>query len=308
MTFITVVPYDPVWPILFDKETKLLSQALGDNCIAIHHIGSTSIPGLSAKPIIDILPVVKNIQEVDKATQAMEALGYDAKGEGGMAFKRFFTKGNPLRTHNVHVHEEGNPEIDRYLKFRDWMRSHPDDALAYAALKKELAEKFSQDIFKYCSGKDDFVASIDTKTEFTGWRMVQALTDKEWAAVDALRNQPLEDSLKQKNHIHFVFYRNAVIIGYAHLQLYQNNEAILQCMAIDENHRNLGFGSLLLKLCERWLKEQGFPILSIYPSQKYHAFYSNHGYTETPLDNPLSKKSLPEKSFLHYGQLRKKLI
>ena len=101
---IEVVPYSPEWPEMFASEAELIKQALGNNCITIHHIGSTSVPGLSAKPIIDILPVVRDIQEVDKATKAMESLGYEAKGEYGMAFRRYFQKGQNARTHNVHVY------------------------------------------------------------------------------------------------------------------------------------------------------------------------------------------------------------
>ncbi len=157
---IEVVPYSPEWPKMFASEAELIKQALGNNCITVHHIGSTSVPNLSAKPIIDILPVVKDIQEVDKATKALESLGYEAKGEYGIAFRRYFQKGKNARTHNVHVYQEGDPEINRYLKFRDWMRSHPDDAEKYAKLKEGLAAKFPEDILQYCNGKDAFVASI----------------------------------------------------------------------------------------------------------------------------------------------------
>ena len=184
---VEVVPYDPSWPELFAAEAKRIREALGPNCTLIHHIGSTSVPGLSAKPIIDILPVVRDILEVDRVTEAMERLGYEAKGENGIAFRRFFEKGKKVRTHNVHVYEEGDPEIDRYLRFRDWMRSHEEDARRYAQLKLELATKFPRDILQYCLGKDAFVASIDAKDGFDGWRMVQALTDREWAAVRSLR-------------------------------------------------------------------------------------------------------------------------
>jgi GrpB-like predicted nucleotidyltransferase (UPF0157 family) len=136
---IEVVEYDPSWPKLFELEAERIKQALGCNCIEIHHIGSTSIPGLSAKPVIDMLPVVRDIQEVDKATKVMESLGYEAKGEYGIAFRRYFQKGKNIRTHHVHVYQENDPEISRYLKFRDWMRSHPEDAKTYARLKQELA-------------------------------------------------------------------------------------------------------------------------------------------------------------------------
>ena len=157
---IEVVEYTSSWPELFEVEAELIKRALGRNCIEIHHIGSTSIPGLSAKPVIDMLPVVRDIQEVDKATKAMESLGYESKGEYGMAFRRYFQKGKNIRTHHVHVYQEANPEISRYLKFRDWMRSHTSDAENYGKLKLELAKKFPYDILQYCNGKDAFVASI----------------------------------------------------------------------------------------------------------------------------------------------------
>jgi len=291
---IEVVPYNPKWPQMFENEAVLIKQALGDNCIAIHHIGSTSIPGLSAKPIIDILPVVKDILEVDQATKAMEHLGYQAKGENGMAFRRYFQKGVDVRTHHVHVYEEGDPEINRYLKFRDWMRSHADDAQVYATLKLELASKFPNDILSYCSEKDAFVASIDEKDGFDGWRMVQALTRREWEAVRTLRQQyfsklksnPFPESFDRKDHTHFVFYKKAAIIGYAHLQLCPKNRAVLRLIVIEEHYRNRGLGSQFLKLCERWLTHQGFHKLYVRSPQEAHKFYCTHGYTEMPFDAP----------------------
>lgn len=291
---IEVVTYNPEWPEMFELEAELIKQVLGSNCVTIHHIGSTSVPGLSAKPIIDILPVVKNILEVDKAAKAMEDLGYEVKGEFGIAFRRFFQKGKNIRTHNVHVYEEGDPEINRYLKFRDWMRSHEDEAQAYANLKIELAAKFPEDILQYCNGKDAFVAKIDIKDGFDGWRMVQALTDREWATVRDLRQKyffksnedPYTWTFKHKDHIHFVFYKNSDIIGYAHLQLWPENRAALRIIVIDESYRNRGFGSQFLKLCERWLSHQGFKVFLIQSSPTAYQFYLHHGYVEMPFNDP----------------------
>ncbi len=291
---IEVVDYDPKWPELFKSEAEQVKQALGCNCVQIHHIGSTSIPGLSAKPIIDMLPVVRNIQEVDNAIEAMESLGYEAKGEYGMAFRRYFQKGKSVRTHHVHVYQEGDPEISRYLKFCDWMRSHKADAESYARLKLELAKKFPHDILQYCNGKDAFVASIDTKDGFDGWRIVKALTDREWNAVRAFRNKyffkskedPYTWTFTHKDHIHFVFYKNAEIIGYAHLQLWPESRAALRIIAIDEQHRNLGFGGQFLRLCERWLYHQGIKELLIQSSPEAYKFYRQHGYREMPFNDP----------------------
>lgn len=266
---VEVVPYNPQWPLMFETEALLIKQALGSNCLAVHHIGSTSIPGLCAKPIIDILPVVKDILEVDEASKAMQKLGYEAKGEHGIAFRRYFQKGDLVRTHNVHAFEEGDTEISRYLKFRDWMRTHDDDAQVYAQLKRELAAKFPNDVLSYCFGKDAFVANIDAKDGFKGWRIVQALTDREWAAVHRLRQQYCKSepdastsALRQKDHIHFVFYKESEIIGYAHLELiFENRTGVLRLIVIEERYRDLGFESLFTGQCERWLSHQGFKTL-----------------------------------------------
>lgn len=289
---IEVVPYNPEWPQMFEAEAALIKKALGDNCIAIHHIGSTSIPGLNAKPIIDILPVVIDILKVK--AKPMEALGYQAKGEYGMAFRRYFQKEGDIRTHQVHVFEKCDPEIDRYLKFRDWMRSNPDDAKAYEALKSELAAKFPNDILSYCNGNDTFVASIDKKDGYDGWHMVQALTDREWAAVRHLRQHeffkskpdPFTWTFDRKDHIHFVFYKNTDIIGYAHLQLWPHNQAALRIIIIDDRYRNHGFGSQFLNLCERWLTHQGYNKILVQASPTAYSFYSKHDYTEMPFDDP----------------------
>ena len=294
---IEVVEYDPTWPELFALEEKRIKQALGSNCTEIHHIGSTSIPGLNAKPVIDMLPVVRNIQEVDKATKAMESLGYEAKGEYGIAFRRYFQKGKNIRTHHVHVYQEADPEISRYLKFRDWMRSHTSDAENYGKLKLELAKKFPHDILQYCNGKDAFVASIDAKDGFDGWRIVKALTDREWDAVRRLRQNyffkskedPYTWTFTHKDHIHFVFYKNAEIIGYAHLQLWPENIAALRIIVIDERYRKLGFGSQFLRLCERWLNHQGFKKLLIQSSEKASQFNDLDGYEGDPQDIEIGK-------------------
>lgn len=161
---IELAPHTPDWEDLFNKEAERISLALEGTLKAIHHIGSTSIPGIVAKPIVDILPVVKDIQTVDRLTPAMEALGYEAKGEFGMPGRRFFMKKkNGKRLFNVHVFEEGHPDIRRHLLFRDYLRAHPEDARAYSELKKSLVKKSSDDLEQYGWGKDDLIQSIQEK-------------------------------------------------------------------------------------------------------------------------------------------------
>jgi len=163
MREVRIVPYDPNWTKKFLIESQDVKEALGDNCIAIHHIGSTAVPDLAGKPVIDIMPVVIDINLVDQYNNAMEKLDYTARGENGIPFRRYFRKGSVIRTYHIHVFQIGNSEIDRHIRFRDWMRNNAQDRQTYEDLKRDLAVKFPNDISAYCSGKDEFIRMIDKK-------------------------------------------------------------------------------------------------------------------------------------------------
>ena len=166
---VVVVPYDPGWVQAFEREAVQIAAILGEELLAIHHIGSTSVPGLQAKPIIDIMPVVSDIEKVDAYNPAFLELGYEAKGENGIPGRRHFVKGGDLhRTHHIHMYEPDNPEVARHLDFRDYLRAHPDEAERYGRLKAELAVQFPYDIFSYMMGKNDFIRATIQKAQ--EWR------------------------------------------------------------------------------------------------------------------------------------------
>lgn len=167
---VEVVPHDPSWRGAFETESKQIALALTENVVAIHHIGSTAIPQIHAKPIIDMLVEVKDITKVDTQTSAMEALGYEAMGEFGISGRRFFRKGNEagIRTHHIHTFEVASPQIERHLAFRDYMISHPENAQQYSELKQELANKYLDNIQGYMDGKDGFIKAMDLKA--AKWR------------------------------------------------------------------------------------------------------------------------------------------
>lgn len=159
---VQVVPYDPSWPSRYRREAALLREALGDCLVEIHHIGSTSVPGLWAKPIIDILPVVTAVEEADRRRAALEALGYEYLGEFGIPGRRYLRKGGEHRTHQVHLFgRESRDEIRRHLAVPAYLRCHPDAARDYAQLKRRLARRFPRDIDGYCDGKDAFVKALE---------------------------------------------------------------------------------------------------------------------------------------------------
>ncbi|MBA4494025.1 GrpB family protein [Paenactinomyces guangxiensis] len=163
MREVTVVPYDPYWNVLYEREAGRLKQVLGSCLIGLYHIGSTSVPGLAAKPVIDLMPVVKQIEWVDSLNEQMARLGYIAKGENGIPGRRYFYKGETVRTHHVHIFAAGNPEISRHLAFRDYLRTHPEEAKSYGELKLKLAQQFPFDIQSYMDGKDSLVKELEKK-------------------------------------------------------------------------------------------------------------------------------------------------
>ena len=172
---VDVVPHNPNWRSLFETESKQIAIAFGENVIAIHHIGSTSIETIYAKPIIDILVEVSSIAKVDAQNSAMQLLGYEYMGEFGIKDRRFFLKDNSagIRTHHVHVFEFGSAQIARHIAFRDYLNVHLEDAQAYNILKQSLAEKYPHDIDRYIDGKSGFIQEIDRKA--AEWRMQQSI-------------------------------------------------------------------------------------------------------------------------------------
>ena len=116
---------------MYKKEAKKLCEIFGTEIEKIYHIGSTSVDGLISKPVIDIMPVVKDIERVDEFNNAMINAGYEPKGENGLSDRRFFQKGGSKRTHHIHFYEIDNPAIDRHLAFRNYLRSHPDAVKKY---------------------------------------------------------------------------------------------------------------------------------------------------------------------------------
>jgi GrpB-like predicted nucleotidyltransferase (UPF0157 family) len=165
---------NPMWPKLFDESASEIKTILGDNCVEIYHIGSTAIPNIYAKPIVDILPVVKDIKIIDSLNSKFEALNYICMGEYGIAGRRFYWKSKTNRTHNIHLFEQGSSEILRHVAFRDFMRMHKNYAQAYSVLKRCLAEVFTYDIENYVDAKRSFVQMIDYLTGTAREKQLQA--------------------------------------------------------------------------------------------------------------------------------------
>ena len=174
MCKVKVLPHNPRWRDAFEAEAKHVAAALGEHVVAVHHIGSTAIPNIYAKPVIDLLVEVRDITEVDGQSSAMESLGYEVMGEYGIPGRRYFRKDNRegIRTHNIHAFEAGSAEVERHLAFRDYMIAHPGDAQRYSELKRKLAEEHPQSPDGYMDGKDGFIKEMDRRA--AQWRTSRA--------------------------------------------------------------------------------------------------------------------------------------
>jgi GrpB-like predicted nucleotidyltransferase (UPF0157 family) len=146
-------------------EAARIRSALGDLVVAVHHIGSTAIPGICAKPIIDILLEVDDIQMLEARSSELGDLGYEAKGEFGIPGRRYFRKESlaGVRTHHVHAFGSSAAAIERHLAFRDYMIAHPVIAQSYSSLKQRLAAAHADDLEVYMDGKDSFIKEHETK-------------------------------------------------------------------------------------------------------------------------------------------------
>lgn len=160
---IEVVPYDPSWPQRFTEEKQRLVSALPADIAIIHHIGSTAVDGLMAKPIIDILLEVDVVERLDGCSEAFEALGYECMGEFGMPGRRYFRKGGLDRTHQIHAFNTGSDDALRHLAFRDYMRAFPAVAEEYVRLKVQVAAASDNDIRRYSEGKAAFVSQHEQR-------------------------------------------------------------------------------------------------------------------------------------------------
>ena len=160
---IEVVQYNPDWPDKFIAEKLLLEEHLGAFIDHSHHIGSTAVSGLAAKPIIDIIIEVEAVDLLDRFTPVMASLFYEAKGEFGIPGRRYFRKGGDCRTHQIHAYKTGDLNVHRHIAFRDYLIAHAEVKQAYANLKMELANIFNIDIERYCEGKDEFVKYHELK-------------------------------------------------------------------------------------------------------------------------------------------------
>lgn len=154
-------PYDGRWAELFELERTRLQSVLGSEILAVEHIGSTAVPGLSAKPILDIGVAIEDFEAAFALVPRLEALGYTFRGEQGIPRRHYFVRGpHEKRTHHLHMLEHTHPEWHDLLLFRDRLRAQPETVRAYETLKRQLAKQYPNDREAYTNGKYRFIRAV----------------------------------------------------------------------------------------------------------------------------------------------------
>lgn len=227
---IEVTEYNPEWPAIFEEEKSIILDALGDNCVAIHHVGSTSVPGLIAKTKIDIIAVANDRK---KAITDLEKVGYSYDGEWNIPLQCGFAKRTGTHV-NLHMFfEENHPEVELNLAFRDYLRTHEDAKIAYGNLKREILSDEKNTTKRvqvgalsfpiYTLKKRAFIDNILRKIGFNRLRVIKCLTDVERNYAEKLYVSEIGGKASidflNEDHEHFILYKGVEICGYANLQI-----------------------------------------------------------------------------------------
>lgn len=158
---IVVVPYDPDWPRQFERETVSIRAALGELLLEIEHVGSRAVPGLDAKPIIDLIAYVPAFEDGFACVEPLGGLGYEAEGEYGIAGRHYFRRyRHGVSTHHLHLYARDPAQARHEIVFRDFLLAHPDAAREYATLKYALAERHRHEREAYTEAKTAFINDV----------------------------------------------------------------------------------------------------------------------------------------------------
>jgi GrpB-like predicted nucleotidyltransferase (UPF0157 family) len=165
---VEVFDYDPEWPIIFEKEKAMILNTIGNKVVAIEHVGSTAVPGLGAKPIIDIIVGIRHLSDAKDCVEPLRNIGYEyvPEYEASIPERRYFRKGPsnvPNQHYHLHIVEHNSDFWKCHLLFRDYLRTHPNTASEYHKLKKKLAATYGSNREAYTEAKTSFIESIVSK-------------------------------------------------------------------------------------------------------------------------------------------------
>lgn len=161
---IRIVDYDPAWPAMAAAEIDRIRAALGSVAVRLEHVGSTAVPGLAAKPILDIQVSVRALEPIEVFGEPLRRLGYLFVPDPEFPEYLFFGKPQERpRTHHVHVCAAGSEHERRHVAVRDYLRAHPEEAARYEALKRRVAAASPGDRLAYIAGKDEYLTALEAR-------------------------------------------------------------------------------------------------------------------------------------------------
>lgn len=211
---VQIVAYDITWPDIFKQESISLQQVLGHHLREIYHIGSTAIPNMPAKPVIDILLVFENLDDIEDIVKKLNGLNYDNLSPSVIPHCMFFIRKDTKELiYHLHICERGNPQINRHVNFRDYVIQHPNEGDRYAALKIKLAKQFEHDIYSYVLGKNKLVQEIDAKAKHWQERKKNYLPPNTGPMAKEWSHEKLVKSIEANLNVqmtHFAQYLNQI--------------------------------------------------------------------------------------------------
>lgn len=295
MKEIKIIPYNSRWPSYFETEASIIKNALGDNYIDINHIGSTSIPGMFAKPIIDMVVSVNNIKDCIKD---LELIGYKYKDEYNIPFRLYFNK----EGFNLHLYERDHPEIELNIKFRDYLRNHLELIQEYNQLKQKLLQesdsyrKNNSMFTGYNLGKDKFIRKVLSLSGFNRIRFLKVAHIKEWQEYHRIKREQIFEPLDiaydenhftmtDENHFHFILCKGIDIVTAAHVEFLNKEEAAIRALATDDLYKCKGYAFYIMKMLEKWIKQNGRNVIKLHANPQALSFYQKLGYDDMEFDD-----------------------
>jgi GrpB-like predicted nucleotidyltransferase (UPF0157 family) len=159
---VIIADYDPHWPAVYEVEKELIVGVIGDKLVKVEHVGSTAVPDLGAKPIIDIMVGINRLSDAKECIEPLKGIGYeyDPRYEVELPERRYFQKGQSSNHYHLHMVEVTSDFWERHLLFRDFLRTHPETGLQYQKLKQELAARYRTERETYTESKTSFIESV----------------------------------------------------------------------------------------------------------------------------------------------------
>ncbi len=295
---VVIVEYDPEWPVRYEEEKRLILGAVGRRILGIEHVGSTAVPGLGAKPTIDILAGVSDQEAVEQCLPALGRVGYTDVTPCPEDPDWYYCVGKGERPHNVHLHlaKYKSAFWERHLLFRDFLRAHPEKAQEYYRLKKRLAEKCGSERQAYCDGKTLFIRSVEVRARGICIRQMEAgdidRIIRAFARWHKKRSQYERyfDGQRQGERVVLVALDREEVVGYvvivwnSRYEPFQQDRIpeVVDLNVINEFQRQ-GIGTALVHQAERIALEHSKPVvgISVKQSPEYAAanrLYPSLGY------------------------------